>query len=416
VADDTTGVPAVGVRLVSAREPDYAVAPGETLRDRLDELGMTQAELALRTGLSPKHINQVLQAVVPLSADVAQRLEYATGVPARLWNRLEADYRSTLVRLEQRADLEGAVGWLAELPVRQLIAVGVIPPEPSDKVSRVQQLLAFFGVASPEAWRQLWQRPAAVFRQSRAYPVVPGALTAWLRLGELAAQNLAAGDFDAEQARELLPRLRDLTAQPLRQAVPVARELLASLGVVVVFVPEITGARAYGVTRWLSPQRALIQLSLRGKTDDTLWETLFHELGHVLLHGKREVFVELDDEPSPSDDGGTGHETPSSGRDAQEREAWRFATRVLFGETGLARLDEIRTLDDAIDLADELGIAPSIVVARLQAAGHWNYRQGARLKQPVPPLEELTGEHTSRIQPRPRRRDRHSGEGEADGD
>jgi HTH-type transcriptional regulator / antitoxin HigA len=413
LADDRAGTPAPGIRLIPAREPDYAVAPGETLRDRLDELGMTQAELAVRTGLTTKHINQVLQGVVPLSADVAQRLEYATGVPARLWNRLEADYRSTLVRLGQRRDLQDDVGWLAELPVRQLVAVGMLPPEPSDTVSRVQQLLAFFGVASPEAWRQLWQRPAAVFRQSPAHPVVPGALAAWLRLGELVARDLDAEDFDVERARELLPRLRGLTARPLRQSVPVARDMLAATGVAVVFVPEITGARAYGATRWLSPQRALIQLSLRGKTDDALWETLFHELGHVLLHGKREIFVELDDESSDRDGGELDHDMPSGGRDAQEREAWRFATRVLFGETGLARLDGVRTMDDAVDLADELGIAPSIVVARLQASGRWNYRHGARLKRPVPPLEELTGERPSRVQPRPRRQDRRrKGEGD----
>jgi len=414
VADDGTGMSAAHAGLLSAREPDYAVAPGETLRDRLDELGMRQAELAVRTGLTTKHINQVLQGVVPLSADVAQRLEYATGVPARLWNRLEADYRSALVRLGQRRDLQDDVGWLAELPVRQLVALGALPPEPSDKVSRVQQLLAFFGVASPEAWRQLWQRPAAVFRQSQAHPVVPGALAAWLRLGELAARDLDAGDFDAERVHELLPRLRELTARPLRQAVPVARDSLAATGVVVAFVPEITGARAYGATRWLSPQQALIQLSLRGKTDDALWETLFHELGHVVLHGKREMFVELD-EPSDRDSGRPAHDVASGERGTQERDAWRFATRVLFGETGLARLDEVQTVDDAVDLADELGIAPSIVVARLQASGRWSYRQGARLKRPVPPLEELTGDGPSRVQPRPRRQDRRrKGEDDAD--
>lgn len=415
MADDSANMSAAHAGLLPAREPDYAVAPGETLRDRLDELGMTQAELAVRTGLTTKHINQVLQGVVPLSAEVAQRLEYATAVPARLWNRLEADYRSTLVRLGQRRDLQDDIGWLAELPVRQLVALGALPPEPADKVSRVQQLLAFFGVASPEAWRQLWQRPAAVFRQSQAHPVMPAALAAWLRLGELAARDLDAGHFDAEQARELLPRLRELTARPLRQAVPVARDSLAAAGVVVAFVPEVTGARAYGATRWLSPQQALIQLSLRGKTDDALWETLFHELGHVLLHGKREMFVELDDEPSDRDSGEPDHAAASGERVTQERDAWRFATRVLFGETGLARLDEVQTVDDAVDLADDLGIAPSIVVARLQASGRWSYRQGARLKRPVPPLEELTGVHPSPVQPRPPRRDRRrKGEGDVD--
>lgn len=407
--DDAAGAE---LRLVPAREPDYAIPPGETLRDRLDELGMTQAELAVRTGLTTKHVNQVLQGVVPLSAEVAQRLEYVTGTPARLWNRLEADYRSTLVRLGQRQDLEDAVDWLGELPVRELVKLAVLPSEPSDKVSRVEQLLAFFGVASPDAWRQLWQRPAAAFRQSRAYPVIPGALAAWLRLGELTAQQVAAGPFDAERVHALLPQVRALTTRPLRQAVPTVRQLLADTGVVVAIVPEVRGACAYGATRWLSPERALIQLSLRGKTDDALWDTLVHELGHVLLHGKRELFIELE---SDSAETATGSEPSTGGPDLladvdaddkPEREAWRFATRVFFGETGLARLDEVRSVEDAIDRADELGIAPSLVVARLQALGHWSYQKGARLKRPVPPLEELMGPPSRGVQPRLRRRDR----------
>ena len=56
-------------------DTDYAIPPGETLRELLDEQGMTQRELARRADLSPKHVNQLLHGLVPLSADVATRLE-----------------------------------------------------------------------------------------------------------------------------------------------------------------------------------------------------------------------------------------------------------------------------------------------------------------------------------------------------
>ncbi|GAA2095726.1 HigA family addiction module antitoxin [Actinomadura alba] len=80
-------------------EPDYAVPPGETIREFLDELGMTQRQLAARLALSLKHVNQLIQGLVPLSPEVAARLELVTGMPARLWNRLEADYQTAQVRL-----------------------------------------------------------------------------------------------------------------------------------------------------------------------------------------------------------------------------------------------------------------------------------------------------------------------------
>ena len=62
-------------------DTDYAVPPGETLRELLEERGMSQRELARRTGLSLKHVNKLLHGLVPLSADVALRLERVTGTP-----------------------------------------------------------------------------------------------------------------------------------------------------------------------------------------------------------------------------------------------------------------------------------------------------------------------------------------------
>ena len=73
--------------------PDYATPPGWTLEETLEELSMSPTELALRTGLSPEHIHQLVRGMVPITTDVAQRLERATGVPDRLWNNLESRYR-----------------------------------------------------------------------------------------------------------------------------------------------------------------------------------------------------------------------------------------------------------------------------------------------------------------------------------
>lgn len=394
---------------VEALEPDYAIFPGETLRECLDELGMSQAELATRTGLTPKHINQVLQGVVPLSGDVAQRLEYATGVPSALWNRLEADFRTHQLRLSQaRAQAEDpeAAQWLAALPVKALVANGVIPARPSDTAGRVRQLLSFFGVASIPAWYDVWRKPAAAFRQSYAYEALPGALAAWLRLGELAARDQDADVFDPAGLRRLLPDLVALTRLEPSKALAVVQRELAAVGVVVVVVPEVAGARAYGATRWLSNQLALVQMSLRGKTEDTLWVTLFHELAHVLLHGRRGLFIEQDDGDVP--DGQP--QVPSGADDAvqQEREAQQFALTALFGKKGLAQLEQVSTTAEALDLAEDLGIAAGIVVSQLQARGVWTYAQGAPHRRTLPDLDELL--HPTPVAgPRPSKQDRGGG-------
>ena len=76
-----------------AYTPDYAVSPGETLAEMLNERGMSQAELARRTGISTKHINLILKGSAPISPETALKLERVLNVSARVWNALEANYR-----------------------------------------------------------------------------------------------------------------------------------------------------------------------------------------------------------------------------------------------------------------------------------------------------------------------------------
>ena len=89
-----------------AYEPDYAVPPGRTLQETMDTLGMGQRDLATRAGLSSKHINQIIQGSAPLTYETAVRLEQVTGVPARMWNNLEANCREHLAKLEEKKRLE----------------------------------------------------------------------------------------------------------------------------------------------------------------------------------------------------------------------------------------------------------------------------------------------------------------------
>jgi len=347
-------------------EPDHAPPPGVTLRQILAKAGMSQRELATRTGLTAKHVNQVLNGVVTLSADVADRLELATGVPARLWNRLEADYRSILTREEQAKGLSSQVEWVQSMPVKALVDRGMLPATPNDTTNRARQLLAFFGVATPDAWRVLWLQPNAAFRQSPVFAAHPSSVAAWLRQGELLARERDTSDFSAERLREAIPELRALTRTDKFGSG--FQEVLATAGVALEYVEEIKGARVAGATFWLGPGQAAILLSNRHKTEDVLFFTLFHEVGHLLLHGRREAFV--DDEPSKH-----------MGADPREGEADKFAANTLIPPNRAGDLAHLGTIAEARAFAEELGISSAIVVGRLHREGRWPWSKGAKEKR-----------------------------------
>jgi HTH-type transcriptional regulator/antitoxin HigA len=352
-------------------DTDWAVAPGETLQELLEERGMSQRELARRTGLSPKHVNKLLHGLVPLSPDVAVRLERVTGAPARFWNQREANYRSDLERIRSKRDLSTDVTWTEGFPVGELVKRDILPSEPSDKISRLEQLLALFGVASVDTWADVYADLGCAFRTTKAFEPKPKALITWLRLGELAAQDIYCEPYDRKRLEAALPALRELTLDDdvFRERI---RDICAACGVAVVFVPELPGSRASGVARWLTPSKALIQLSFRYRTDDHLWFTFFHEIAHILRHGKTDVWIEA----------------TSSADNPREAEADAFSRDILIPRPQAGELPSLKTADDVRSYARGIGVAPGIVVGRLQHDALWPYSQGNELKRRLsfPPI------------------------------
>ena len=273
-----------------AYEPDYAIPPGESLAEILEASGMTQVELATRTGLSPKHVNQIVKGIAPITPETALSLEKVTGVPARTWNSLEATYRSLVSRQDEEVSLKEDVGWLDELPIKELAQRGYIQWRKSP-VDQVRDVCQFFGVASRAAWKTLW-KPTA-FRKSRAFESDPGALATWLRIGEIEAAKIQCLPYDRKKFEAALAEARSLTCEGSPEVwLPQLQNKFAQAGVALVIVSEIGKTRANGASRWLSPEKGLIQLSVRQKWADIFWFTLLHEAGHLLRHSKKETFID----------------------------------------------------------------------------------------------------------------------------
>ena len=329
--------------------PDFAVAPGVTLAETLSAKGMPQSELSIRTGLAEKTISQIMNGVAPISFDTALKLEAALGVPARFWNNLERNYQEAQAQIAQAECLEADLAWLKTVPVRELV-LGKFIEESTDKVRTLRDVLHFYGVTDVSAWNRLWVQPTVAFRRTRAKDLKVGAASAWIRMGEMIASQITCQPYDAAKFRAALGQLRELTvASPTTWHDEMVRRC-AEAGIAVTFIPAIPGAGISGVTKWLSPEKALIQLSLLYKNDGSFWFTFFHEAAHVLLHGKKDVFLEGD---SPSDD-------------EKEREADEFARNLLIPRVKSSELKTLRTERAIRDFARQIGVSAGIVVGRMQ--------------------------------------------------
>ncbi len=343
-----------------AFRPDYVIAPGETLRDRLAEMNLSQVELAARAGISTKHVNQIIQGNAPITLETAVVFERITGLSASFWNRREADYREALLRSRPREFTAADAKWLASLPLKELQNRRRLP-DGRDHGRLYDAVLSFFGVADKEAWDRIWRGPVASFRRSHVYASHPGSVIAWLRIAEVDGQQRKVEQYSAAAFRRAVREIRSLTAGGDPNELV---DICARAGVVVVFVPEVPGCRISGAAWWATPSRAVIALSDRYKKDDYFWFTFFHESAHLLLHSKKETFV---------DDG--------SDDDLLEEEANRFAADLLIPRAQASKLPGLTTDADVVGFAAELGIAPGIVVGRLQHDGLWGWNRGHSLKR-----------------------------------
>ncbi len=228
--------------------PDFVSAPGETLEEVLEMRGMSQTDLAERTGRHKKTINEIVKGKAAITPETALQFELVLGIPAAFWTNREQQYREALARSDEMMSLERYSTWLKQIPYRAMVNLGWLAEE-TQKAKQVQQVLAFFGVASPERWDLLWTRQQAAFRSSPTLKSDPGAIAAWLRKGEIDAQEMQSEEFDSLRFKEALRYVRGLTRKlPSNFASLLARKCSAA-GVRVVFVPELPGTRAWGATR-----------------------------------------------------------------------------------------------------------------------------------------------------------------------
>lgn len=370
----------------SARKSEFAPSvvfpPGATLAETLDCLGMTQAELAARIGRTPKFVNELVAGKAPLHEQTAMALERVFDVPAALWTGLEGQYRLYRARSAESRELEDMAPWVRQFPVREMVRQGWVrkcfTPE-----AAARELLRFFGVASADAWNDIWgqERFAVAFRRSQAFAPDKYAMAAWLRQGEIGAARLACDAYDVGKFRDALPAIRALTRTPEpEEFLPKLTRLCCSCGVAVVLLPEIAGTHVSGAARWAG-KRPIIQLSLRHKTDDHLWFAFFHEAKHILDHPRQKVFINGPD-----------------GDLIEEQEANAFAAETLIPGKDLKRfiaqgrpgLAAIRAF------AARAGVSAGIVVGRLQHEKVIPFKAGNQLKvryRWAPPVVEEPQEH-----------------------
>ena len=328
--------------------PDVSIYPGQSLADILESRNISQAELARRMDKPVQAVNEIIMGKKEIIPSTAIALEHVLGLPAGFWLRLESNYRESLAREKENGALGHQIKLLSAYPYKEMAAFGWVKETHSAK-EKVAELLKWLGVADLKVVPSQYE---IAFRKSDKLSVAREKLVAWLRHGEIELQNETLGEFDKGNVEALMDSLRSVTSKEINIAHKEAKKMCADFGIALIFTPEFKSFPVSGATRWVG-KHPLVQVSLRFKTDDHLWFSIFHELGHVFKH-KKDLFIENKGENNHLE---------------YEEEANEFAASYLIPHDRYFQFVSQNPLGSPSAItrfASEIGVAPGIIVGRLQ--------------------------------------------------
>lgn len=342
-----------------------AIPPGETIREELEILNMSQADFAKRMNMAEKTISQIINGDAPITYDTALNLESVLGVSATFWNNYEAKYRENLKRIEEAEKLESEQSILENIPYREMIKKGWIE-KGEDKIQLARNLKHFFRVSAldilPSTESELFNfysnlnnsnhknMEATLFKKSVDKEICKYSMATWIRKAENEAVSINTELFSKEKVNDLIPEMKKLSLENSQESIDKLKEMCRQCGIALVIVPHLKKTYVDGMAKWLGKDKALIVLSCRGKKWDSFWFNFFHELAHIIKHRKKDLFINAEE---------------TSTLDIEE-EANNIAKNLLIPNSLFKTIVKYPTKEKILSLSEKLQIHPSIVVGRLQ--------------------------------------------------
>ena len=353
--------------------PTIVFHPAETLREKLLEMGMSIKEFALRTGKPEKTIIALLSEESSLTPEMAVLFESVTKIQASFWINKQARYNEYIARKKHAEAIAESKQWAQIFPYAEMAQLNWVPPTRNAE-EKTRHLLTYFGIATHKAWDNLYMeselKVAAYTSLKQTHE--PHAISAWLRQGELQAKGIKVPAFESKKLKANIPFMRKLMVDQPVNFFERLQQLCINAGVILLFTPKLPKVPLSGSTRWIC-DNPLIQLTARYKQNDRFWFTFFHELGHILLHGKKYISLENVDFAAADPE--------------KEQEANNFAVKHLFSkeqeETLLREHPNSITTEDIVGYAHAFNTHPAMIIGRLQHLGLIPFSVGREFMLPV---------------------------------
>ena len=283
---------------MSGLSREMIIHPGETLKEVLEERNMSQQELALRTGVSAKHISTVLSEEKNISVNFAKKLEYAFGIDAEFWIGLQALYDRQLLEFDELHSISkeeiSIFNRLKEV-FNYIVEKKFISKE-KQMEQNILELRKYLNVSNLTAISYLVSFGAFKVHTNVKYD--PYVLFAWQRICESLSEKVTTKELPREeqikQLLEICPEIKKLNRLSQDKINKKLQEYFSLCGIAFIIAPTFKGAPVQGFIKTNSDNKTIICMTLSEKRPDSFWFTLFHEIGHFINGDAKQRFIDFE--------------------------------------------------------------------------------------------------------------------------
>ena len=329
--------------------------PGVELEKKLKSIGMKNKELAIRTGVTEKHVSTIINGMKAITNNFARKLEYALDEPkAEYWVTLQAKFDKEFSDEQDKYNIdkdESKVLKEIKIIMPYLYEIGVLN-ESDDNIKKILDLRRFARISNLINIANLPHYGAYRIQLKNNVNINPYVLYFWHCACEyIAKQVKIENELNYNLLREKLPLIKSLMFSEPQNIENELQKIFAECGIVFKIVKYFKGAPVQGFIKNYLSKNIILCMTLRQNRADIFWFSLFHEIGHILNKDENNYLVDFE-----------------FAKGDEELEADNFANKELINQNDYKKFveNDVFTLSAIKRFAKTQNVQPYIVIGRLQ--------------------------------------------------
>lgn len=352
-------------------KPYINFGPGDHIKDELQIRNWTQETLAEISGISLKHINEIINNKKPVTVETAEILSKIFGASPQLWINLDTNYRLRL--REEKAkeknnarEIEIKSKIYQIMPVNEMKEKGWLKYKTGSK--ELERMFMEYWNMKKIDFNIFESTLLPAFRKSNVYKNFNyNYAYTWFQMAKICSAKIKTSKYLKGRLVELFDEIPDFTKNDNK--IHEFIERLNEIGIKFFVLSHLQHTYLDGAS-FLDNENPVIVYTKRHDRIDNFWFTLTHEIGHILKHikSKDDVIVDIIEKTSDQ-------KTEADSQDSNEKEADKFAKKCLkSGEIINFFEDKIASIVNIKECRENLNIGIPIIVGTLKFNNKLSWR------------------------------------------